>query len=446
MISLLPSELICMITELCSLGAQASLARSCRVLYDICKPILYRNDVINHRSSSVFYSIVYCRDRRDALRILEAAKEGGAAFTKCQDAQKWHPLSFHRIDATLYSPLHLAARRGLDDIVAYLINHGLDIDDKEGIDLSRRTPLMEAILNHQELTAVLIVRRGASRGLRPPDLEAFQAAIREGMTYLLRVMVERNALDVNSEIGYGCTPLALAVCHRKGPVMAALLELGAHALPAMRRFCSDNAFLSILWMLDSASSHLLKSLELGGMLELAFSIATERVSSVQTNRQVVALERLLKLLYRDGQMNGNTVSLPARDFSDFLDALLQMVLSIDYTDTRLAGLFHSWGATIQTGVYLRLNKVLRSSVFEENIRLCLRRHPGLLHCFDFVHSHSLHCPALAGRWAVRYFLDHVPGYMLWLIQELKQQGFPLDRHGVEQLDLSKFKEDGSIPG
>ncbi|SPJ84206.1 uncharacterized protein FTOL_10723 [Fusarium torulosum] len=439
MISILPTEIICMIAKLCSLGGQASLSQSCRALYSICKPILYRNDVANHRSSSVFHAIVHCRDQSDALRILTAAKEGGADFTKCQDARKSHPLSFYRIDATLYSPLHLAARRGLDDIVAYLIDHGLDVDDKEGVHLSRKTPLMEAILNHQKPTAVLMVRRGASRGLCPSNLEAFQATIREGLTYLVRVIVERNGLDVNAELGHGCTPLVLAVCHRRGPMIPTLLELGARALPAMQRFCSDNAFLSILWMLDSGSTLLRESLEIDEMLELIFSIATERVSPAQKNQQVLALERLLEVLCQDRQTLGNTIVPSVREFSDFLDALLQMVLSADHTDARLANLFQSWGARIQTGVFLQLSKILGSSRFTENTGRCLRQNPGLLHCFDFVHHYSLHCPTPARGWAIRYFINRVPNYAIRLVQELKQHNLPLTLRGVEMLDLSSWK-------
>jgi hypothetical protein len=400
---------------------------------------------MNHRSSAVFYAIVHCRDRHDALRILAAAKEGGADFTKCQDARKSHPLSFYRVDATLFSPLHLAARRGLDDIVSYLINQGLDVDDKESLHLTRKTPLMEAILNHQETTAVLIVRRGASRGLCPPNLEAFQASIREGLTCLVRIIVERNGVDVNADLGYGCTPLVLAVCHRKGPMIPTLLELGARALPAMRRFCSDNAFLSILWLLDSCSSLLRGSLKIDETLELIFSIATERVSSAQKNQQVLALERLLQLLCQDRQTVGNDMVSMASEFGDFLDALLQTVLSVHHTDARLASLFQSWGARIHTGVFLQLCRILGSSLFTEDIRRCLRQHHGLLHCFDFVHHYSLHCSSPARGWAVSYFLNRVPSYAIRLVQELKQHDLPLTRRGVEMLDLSSL-ENGDAPG
>ncbi|KAF4436752.1 Potassium channel SKOR [Fusarium austroafricanum] len=404
-----------------------------------------KNDVINHGSSSVFHAIVHCRDRHDALRILAAAKEGGADFGKCQDAKKSHPLSFYRIDATLFSPLHLAARRGLDDIVSYLIDQGLDVDDKEGLHLTRKTPLMEAILNHQETTAVLIVRRGASRGLCPPNLEAFQASIREGLTCLVRIIVEQHEVDVNAELGYGCTPLVLAVCHRKRSMIPTLLELGARALPAMRRFCSDNAFLSILWILDSGSSVLRGGLKIDETLEIIFSIATERVSPAQKNQQILALERLQKLLCQDRQSLGNATVSSAKEFGDFMDALLQMVLSVDHTDARLARLFQSWGARIQTGIFLQLSKILGSSLFTENIRRCLRQHPGLLHCFDFVHDYSLHCPSPTRGWAVSYFLYRVPSYAISLVQELKQHDLPLTRRGVEMLDLSSL-ENGNAPG
>ncbi|KAH7195104.1 hypothetical protein BKA60DRAFT_661310 [Fusarium oxysporum] len=393
------------------------------------------NDVMNHESSAVFYAIVHCRDQHDALSILAAAKEGGADFTKCQDASKSHPLSFYRVDVTLFSPLHLAARRGLDDIVSYLIDQGLDIDGKEGLHLTRKTPLMEAILNHQETTAVLIVRRGASRGLYPPNLEAFQA----------RIIVERNGVDVNADLGYGCTPLVLAVCHRKGPMVPTLLELSARALPAMRRFCSDNAFLSILWLLDSGSSLFQGSLKIDETLELIFSITTERVSSAQKNQQVLALERLLKFLCQDRQIVGNAMVSMASEFGDFLDALLQTVLSVHHTDARLASLFQSWGARIHTGVFLQLCRILGSSLFTEDIRRCLRQNPGLLHCFDFVHHYSLRCSSPARGWAVSYFLNRLPSYAIRLVQELKQHDLPLTRRGVEMLDLSCL-ENGNAPG
>jgi hypothetical protein len=224
-----------------------------------------------------------------------------------------------------------------------------------------------------------------------------------------------------------------------------LLELGARALPAMRRFCSDNAFLSILWLLDSGPSLLWGSLKIDETLELIFSIATERVSLAQKNQQVLALERLLQLLCQDRQTVGNAMVSMASEFGDFLDALLQTVLSVHHTDARLASLFQSWGARIHTGVFLQLCRILGSSLFTENLGRCLRQNPGLLHCFDFVHHYSLHCSGPARGWAVSYFLNRVPGYAIRLVQELKQHDLPLTRRGVEMLDLSIF-ENGTAPG
>jgi hypothetical protein len=88
---------------------------------------------------------------------------------------------------------------------------------------------------------------------------------------------------------------------------------------------------------------------------------------------------------------------------------------------------------------------LASSLFTEDIQRCLRQKPGLLHCFDFVHEYSLHCPSPERVWAVSYFLDRTPSYAIRLVQELKQHDLPLTRRGVEMLDLSSL-ENGNVPG
>lgn len=441
MILSLPQELVCMIAELCSLGGQASLSRSCRRLCEICIPILYRNDVKNYRSSSVFHAIVHSRDERDTLAILAAAKANGADFKRCQDARKYHPLSLYHLDATLHSPLRLAARRGRDDVMSFLLDHGLPPDGPGDMDTSKKTPLMEAIVSHQESTAILLVRRGASIGLRPPNLEAFKAAVRGDLVCLVRVIVEREDLDVNAEVGHGCTPLVLAVCYRREQMIRALLSMGAQAMPAMRQFCRNHAFVSILWMLDSGSMLMSETLSIDDILELAALITTQRASPVHKNQQVLALERFLELLDKTGPWDCSSSVRSARQPACFLDALLQMVLSIDHTNKCLATLLLRKGARIHSGVFSQLLETLNSPIFNEDKVRCLRRHRGLLHCFDFVYSHLLSSSAQSRQSVGDDFLEHVPDNAVLLVWELKQRGMPLTASGLEAMGRQKLENE-----
>ncbi|KAL6352320.1 hypothetical protein LRP88_14367 [Fusarium phalaenopsidis] len=309
-----------MIIELCPLGSQASLSRSCRRLCEICIPILYRNDVENYRCSSVFHAIVHSRDECDALAILATARANGADFKRCQDARKYHPLSLYSLDATLHSPLRLAARRGRDDVMSFLLDHGLPPDGPGNTDTSKKTPLMEAIVSHQESTAILLVRRGASIGLRPPNLEAFKAAVRGDLACLVRVIVEQEGLDVNADVGYGCTPLVLSVCYKREQMIRTLLDMGAQAMPAMRQLCRNHAFLSILWMLGSGSMLVSEILSIDDIIELAALITTQRASPVHKDQQVLALERLLELVDKSGPWDRSSPARSARQRACFPDA------------------------------------------------------------------------------------------------------------------------------
>ncbi|RTE68699.1 hypothetical protein BHE90_016923, partial [Fusarium euwallaceae] len=254
------------------------------------------------------------------------------------DARKYHPLSLYNLDATLHSPLRLAARRGRGNVISFLLHHGLPPDGPGIPDTSKKTPLMEAIVSHQESTAILLIQRGASIGIRPPNLEAFKAAIRGDLVYLARVIIDQEGLDINADIGYGCTPLVLSVCYRRERMIRALLGMGAQAMPAMRQLCRNHAFVSILWMLDSSSMLVSEILSINDIIELATLITTQRASPVHKNQQALTLEKLLELVDKPGPWNRSSSVHFARERACFLDAPLQMVLSIDHTNKCLAAL------------------------------------------------------------------------------------------------------------
>ncbi|KAF5281783.1 hypothetical protein FQR65_LT14530 [Abscondita terminalis] len=121
------------------------------------------------------------------------------------------------------SCLHLGARAGFDDIVAYLIDEGLDINRRNN---SRETPLRVAFANSKFTTAKLLLSRGA---ITPPEsfnYSYLHYAAEEGDVDLTLEFIARGLnLECKSDSGY--TPLFLAV--KKGQINTAkvLLEHGA---------------------------------------------------------------------------------------------------------------------------------------------------------------------------------------------------------------------------
>ncbi|KAH6949677.1 hypothetical protein BKA56DRAFT_638801 [Ilyonectria sp. MPI-CAGE-AT-0026] len=422
MVVLLPEEIICMITKQCSLKGQASLARSCVQLHAICNYILYRNDVQNHGCSSVFHAIAWCHDQALALRTLAAAEAGGADFRQCHDARNHHPLSFHHSDTTLHSPIHLAARRGLDDIISFLVSHGIPRTDRRAYaERHSRKPFYTT--------------RRASVGLQPPEFDAYRAAVRQGLAELTKIIVKAKDINVNSEDGYGCTALMLAVCHRRRRVVRVLLDLGADAKAALRDFCQNHTFASLLWTLEAGSSALRKSLGLKGLLDLVVSVAVEQVSPIQKSQQVTALQTLLELLQRARSGASSGPVLPTDELDCFLDALLQRVLSVERADAAIASMLLQHGARIRVGIFLQLLGILNSTVFAKDNLRCLRRHPRLLQSFDFVYSYCANLPAAGRSFTVEYFIENVPDQAVRLVYELKRLDLPLTARGVQRMSL-----------
>ncbi|KAF5010353.1 hypothetical protein FDECE_3469 [Fusarium decemcellulare] len=431
MILLLPREIVCMIAEQCALREQASLARCCIQLHGICNHILYRNDVKHHGCSSVFHAIFRCHDQPLALRTLAAAKVGGADFRQCRDARNHHRLSFHHSDTTLGSPIHLAARLGLDGIISFLVDQGIDLDGPASMG---KTPLVEAILHDRESTAILLVHKGASIGLQPPRFDAYRAAVCQGLAELTKVIAKIKGIDVNSTLGYGCTALTLAVCHRRARVLRTLLDLGADGRGPLKQFCQDHTFSSLLWALEAGAVALRQSVGIKGLVDLAVAVTTEQVSPVQKSQQVVALQTLLDLIRRERSAVFRGAVLPANELDYLLDALLQIILSVDRADVALASVLMQHGARMRVGIFLQLLGALNSVTFAKDTLRSLRRHPKLLQCFDLVYSHCASLPDDEKGFAINYFMENVPQHALQLVDELKQRDLPLSARGVRMMD------------
>ncbi|KAK3933425.1 hypothetical protein QBC46DRAFT_227838, partial [Diplogelasinospora grovesii] len=63
----LPNEIIYMIAEHCESPTQAALSLVTRNFYQICNPLLYRNNVKSQGASAVFWAIDECKDIAVAL-------------------------------------------------------------------------------------------------------------------------------------------------------------------------------------------------------------------------------------------------------------------------------------------------------------------------------------------------------------------------------------------
>lgn len=428
MILSLPQEIICMIAKECSLSEQATLARTCHLMYGICNTTLYRNDIENHDSSSVFYAIVWCFSEAITMNTLALAKAGGAKFRVCRDMCKQHTWFIYDAQTTLHSPIHLAARRGLDCVVSFLIEEGISPDGPPGV---YRTPLMEAIFNRRELTSILLVHRGASTSFQQLQFDALSSAIQHDLPLLTRFIVESKALDVNANIGYGTTALDLAVRHRKSRVVPVLLSLGADGAAATLRFCRSHAFASLSWLLEAGSSTLRNSLRLQDLLDLTVNVVLQRVSPTQKNSQVVLLGRLIDMI--NWARLGET-RMSKDDLKYFLDVLLHSVVSLTRAERPLALLLLRRGARIWAGSLMQLLGIFNSSAFIRNTGRCVRRHPRILESFDIIYTYYSTLPPQERVLVEDYFIDSVPDHVIRLMHDLKLNELPLTVGGVRGLE------------
>ncbi|RSL90446.1 hypothetical protein CDV31_015681 [Fusarium ambrosium] len=278
-----------------------------------------------------------------------AAKAGGAAFKRCHDSRNHHPASLHHYDATPHSPIHLATRRGLGGIISFLIDQGISPDGPEDV---KRASLAEAILHNQESAAILLVRRGASVGLQPPQYEAYCVAIRQGLAELAESIVKAKGIDFNSDVAYGCTGLLLAAYYRQSRVLRVLLDLGAKAKGAFRHFSQTHSFASLLWTLEAGAVTLQKHLGPRGLFDFVVSVVTEQVAPIQKNQQAAVLHTLLDLLQREKSVMYPGSALPTDELDRSLDALLQRVLSVNRSDAAIASALLQHGARIRVGIFM----------------------------------------------------------------------------------------------
>ncbi|KAF6169834.1 hypothetical protein GIB67_034226 [Kingdonia uniflora] len=121
------------------------------------------------------------------------------------------------------SPLHLAASKGYEDIVYFLIQERVkvNITDKFG-----NSPLFEAIKSGHDQVASLLVKEGASLEIEDAGSCLCMAVARGDWDFLKRVL--SNGIDVNSKDYNHRTPLHVAASEGLYLMAKLLIEFGAN--------------------------------------------------------------------------------------------------------------------------------------------------------------------------------------------------------------------------
>ncbi|KAG9250669.1 uncharacterized protein F5Z01DRAFT_629086 [Emericellopsis atlantica] len=434
MFTMLPVEIAQMIAGLCSTRDQAALVLTCRQLFRVCNEVLYRNDCEKLGSFSVFSAIVRCHDDSVALGTLRAAVHGGAKLWQCRGMDGFLcplPPEPHFI---AYSPLHLAAKRGRNLVVSFLLDNNVPADGPPNM---TSTPLFEAIINRREKTAILLLERGASLRTGKSNLGVLHAAVQGCLPNLVTHLVRNCGIDVNRPTMPGCTPLDLAMSHRIGPMVETLIMLGVDMYGRLLRCCELGDHRVGRWLIQSAGWELSGRLSLDQIFRLIDVTVAERVTPSMRDDRNVFCDALLGLLGQAASRCGRDARV-GYEIDGFLGGHLSRLVGIQRPsiDRGLALVFLGHGARIQDGILLDLRSVLLSGDFFPSRHRALRKNPSLLQSFDFIQNECLKDSSHPPPGSARYFGNQVAQTVQDLVDELSRRNLPLSLKGLIKYEVS----------
>lgn len=433
----LPNELICMICRHCSTRGQANMARLSRRLYQVCNTILYEVNAEHHDASAVFHAIKNYTEQTVIMKTLQIAEANGANLHRCGHKLEggMTPICTHQGTC---SPIHLAATRGLAEVVTFLLNHGVSPDGHEGADI---TPLFGALSAGKEAVAILLVKRGASLVSRSLGFNALHASACAGFQQLTSLLVLEKNMDVTSKSACGATPIMLAASSGRGAIVHQLITLGSPIYETLARDCVRQDFESALHILETALLTPSPQIQLHQCLDLIRLLILQEVTAGKS-AQLLIIRKILLLVAshhaerscRRPKASGIVTrgNLPGA-VADTLDDMLEESLSVNRGNPRVSSLLVGLGAKVRAATFTRLLDACRSPQFQRNKEHFLQKHPTLLQSFELVYTYCITRPPGDRDEQRKSFIRNAPPNTLCLISRLTVRGFALTASGLRRL-------------
>ena len=457
----LPPEIVFLIAEALSPADQAAFGRCCSQLHTTSNRALYVGNVKFDDSSCVPSVIENYEDISAILGSLKAAHAAGANFNKVWPYDGVWPVWRRSGHVT---SLHLAAKRGLDEVVTFLLDVGANVNNGNNFGTG---PLYVALANKKETTARILIDHGASLGDETPGINALHIAagcnLEETVTYL----VTTKALDVNSQGPNGDTPLIRAILCIDGTdgMVKNLINHGAHIGQMTQRQGQQVSPLEIALrtgkfrvartLLDSSPPTDIAIISQPRNLEAVFLRKAERQRGRSVQGKKYVIRRLIEAGYDPNQGAniglGWTGPLLLKLIVERLhweqEYLLKIAnvriedqdsygfTSLDwaimYSDHELVAILLRYGAKIsQKSVTWMLGKVYRWTISTDGLAAGLSRWT-VARTSHTVISHCLQLHKNERDDVVNGLLDEFPEPIFNMVEDLHKVKWPLGRDKIE---------------
>ena len=261
----IPSSII---WEILSARDLVALARTNRLLRCNVEQFLYRRHAITHRPSAVMWAIETANlDMPEtctkALAILDKVEQfcqlaPGALDLPCSSRHTYiniqppHPFIAVSVQYSL-TALHLAAWKGLDAIVEWLLRGGANANCESSV----VSPLYLAVLNDKASSALLLLSHGASPVVRPSSqdsLTVLQLACTMGYASLAEQLLASGSVpaDPTDVLQWYSTHLSRGYVKNDAPTVVEILARDANVPDAlMGEFLRASRWQSALVLLQA---------------------------------------------------------------------------------------------------------------------------------------------------------------------------------------------------